>query len=391
MKRPFTIIVLTLLATFAYAQDSRDEIKALEDFLLNHGFQPTSQYQRGGAAYWGYYSYSYEYIVQPPYPDEGMTEKEVQQLYDRFDSCYAMKRKAFEAVWDSVRLMVNDIVQDADGSYIKEKHQSGNDTIDYRIYFIRTDPESMAYHSPMDSIYPPQRNESVNLDYIQGLFDMVTTRRYEIHASYYFIISEEHTLPAQTDDFDVERFKCYLTEVLAPMLRQKGVRQYPVYWQYDANYPIQQNEDDKNIFLLCTYPPSDDEPSHEGLVTGMHYFIPNVLVDSTDSVLGYIEAEIGKYLDQYREQKISQKQRFKYKKAVEGRLFRAFDPTQKLNEFIRGIYQSGSESMSYSLYSFTDEEGIHLLSLTYEYQNFFIPRGFQKMKRWVNGKATYRR
>ena len=233
MKRPFTIIVLTLLATFAYAQDSRDKIKALEDFLLNHGFLPTSQYQRGGAAYWGYYSYSYEYIVQPPYPDEGMTEKEVQQLYDRFDSCYAMKRKAFEAVWDSVRLMVNDIVQDADGSYIKEKHQSGNDTIDYRIYFIRTDPESMAYHSPMDSIYPPQRNESVNLDYIQGLLDMGTTRRYEIHASYYFFISEEHALPAQAEEFDVDRFKNYLTEVLAPMLRQKGVRQYPVYWQYE--------------------------------------------------------------------------------------------------------------------------------------------------------------
>lgn len=389
MKRPLTIIVLTLLATFAYTQDSRDKVKALEHFLLNHGFMPTSQYLRGGAAYWEYYSYSYDFTTQPPYPDEGMTEKEVQQLYDRFDSSYAMKRKAFEAVWDSVRLMVNDIVQDADGSYIKEKHQGGNDTIDYRIYFTRTDPESMAYHSPMDSICPPRRNESVNLSYTQGLFDMYTTSKYNIHASYYFLISEEHTLTEQAEDFDVESFKRYMTEVLAPMLLQKGVRQYPVYWQYDANYPIQQNQDDKNIFLLCAHP--DDEPSHGGLITGMHYYIPNVHVSSTDSVLCYIEAEVGKYLDQHREQHFNHKQKVKYNKVVEGMHFRAFDPTKKLNEFIRGIYQSGSESMSYSLYSFTDEEGIHLLSLTYADGNFFIPRGFQKMKRWVNGKATYRR
>ena len=44
----------------------------------------------------------------------------------------------------------------------------------------------------------------------------------------------------------------------------------------------------------------------------------------------------------------------------------------------------------YNLRCYQDEDGLHILSLTTK-GILWIPKNFQKMKRWVNGKATYRK
>ncbi|MBR4729003.1 MAG: hypothetical protein IK075_01940, partial [Prevotella sp.] len=47
-------------------------------------------------------------------------------------------------------------------------------------------------------------------------------------------------------------------------------------------------------------------------------------------------------------------------------------------------------STKYNLRCFQDDDGLHILSLTTK-GILWIPKGFQKMKRWMNGKATYRK
>ena len=47
-------------------------------------------------------------------------------------------------------------------------------------------------------------------------------------------------------------------------------------------------------------------------------------------------------------------------------------------------------STKYNLRCYQDDDGLHILSLTTK-GLLWIPKGFQKMKRWVNGKATYRK
>jgi hypothetical protein len=47
-------------------------------------------------------------------------------------------------------------------------------------------------------------------------------------------------------------------------------------------------------------------------------------------------------------------------------------------------------STKYNLRCYQDEDGLHILSITTK-GVLWIPMGFQKMKSWVNGKATFRK
>lgn len=383
MKKIVTILVLVMLASAVQAQQ-HEKVKELEQFLTRHGFVLYSKTLKGGLPHHSN-AYTNGYRVRIPVPTETMNDEEERQQRRELDSINAIQRMEQEAIWDSIRTFVCELMPHASQCYLHESHKDGRDTIKYSLICYEDD------HNHRDQIF---------LRYFQGLGK--EGHYYGVYSDFAWDYGLETGYEDDIKAFDIDGFETYLKKTLAPILKMRGTKQYPIHWEYDKDYPIR--EKNKETYLYWNVEgPSRIRTKHgdewveelvggcpeQGTIIGTDYFIPKSLIDSTFAFLRGIETEIVAYLEQHLDQRFTHRSQHGFSEGPNGIPIWDFSP---LHEFVSSEYDMmSSEGTAYILFAYTNDEGVHLLSLRYPEHALWIPKGFEKMKRWVNGKATYRK
>ena len=386
MKKILTIIALALLAANTFGQQSQ-KIREFEEFLIRHGFEFRNKALRGGAGKSFTHVMAFECDVRTPRFNDSVPEIERQQEKQDFDDYCTRQRQELEAPWDSIRILINSLAKDAAECYMREGHPADCDSI---TYLLRFEYEDGGVH----------KYEDIRLMYFQGL--CFNNKIYSAGTNYMYSYTESNCpYDEEESRFDINAFERYLSQVMAPFLKWKGARQYSVRWEYDEDYPMRERNEDAYLYHYVQGPvhvrtlrgdvwveeQQGGSPAR-GAIRGTDYFIPKARIDSTWGFLRHIETEVVKYLEQHEKQNYHHTSRHGFSEDPRGTQTWDFSP---LHELLASDSYLGDTVPGYALYAITDDEGVHILSLTHPVNALWIPKGFQKMKSWKNGKAKYRR
>lgn len=368
--------MLVLLTFTSYSQEHQNpKIKALEEFLIRNGFELKNKALFGGWRKSSSVNYFNSYRIRIPDSTATISEEESRHQLLEFDSITTKLRLEQETIWDSIRIFVRELTPETDECYLHENHKEHTDTINYTLRFEQNGGDV---------------RETVYLQY----YRIKDTKYYFVGSDFlYSYLERLDRSDNDKDTFDIAGFERYLKQALAPILKLKGVKQYPIYWEYDDSYPMEKNQRDEEYFLypsLSYHNASNHKPPYRVTITGTDYFIPKAHIDSTDAFLRRIETDVVRYLEQHHEQYFEHRARYGYTEGPKWNPIWDFAP---LHEFFYGGYKGYPyTSPACSLYAYTeDEEGVHLLFMQHPYYETWVPKGFEKMKRWVNGKATLRK
>ena len=331
MNRRYILILMVAWATTAFGQNANPRLRQLEDYLQQHS-----------------HGIQFDQIND--------VDDIIYAWYAQVDSSNAQSLKRLEDALDTIRIAFASVSKDAKESYRYEYHKDGGDTIRYSVVFNDDAYEVAKFrYEYRVGHYSHSRNESSGL-------------------------SEEDQKP-----FDIAAFEAHIQPALEPLMKLQGVISYPVYWQHDKGY---EDEVGSRGNLLYGIRNRDEWPA--GLTTGTYYFIPaqhqaRPIFDRLDS-LAY------DYVNRHPEQP------YRYHhipiiKRINGDgssfygdvFYHTYDIVESDDDEL-----DDSNSTKYNLRCYQNDEGLHILSLTTK-GILWIPQHFQKMKRWVNGKATYRK
>jgi hypothetical protein len=349
MDKRYIFIFLLALAATAFGQNTNPRLRELEDFLRRqpHGVQFT---QRNVVD-----AHVIRYDWRAQIDTITMWQPQLLNAFITLRETFASMRK------------------EATESYMYEYHQDGKDTISYSVAF--NDDREMDNHRSGNHIYYFDVHEAATFRY-----------EYPPFGHYHHFCEEPRGIAEdEMKPFDIAAFEAQIEPALKAMMKLQGAKSYPVYWQHDKEYVDSTHSD--GLPLYGGRLPDDPKP---GVTTGTHYFIPaqhqaEPLVQQLDS-LAY------DYVNRHPEQpyiftripiilRIDNRRHSVYKGVfhhVNGDIVESDDDEDDIN------------STKYNLRCYQDEDGLHILSITTK-GVLWIPMGFQKMKSWVNGKATFRK
>ena len=248
---------------------------------------------------------------------------------------------------DAIRNAFASARKDASESYMYEYHKDGTDSIKYSL--LKSNYRSMFF------------------DVDKALFDYDALK-----AEYYYYHEYYEPKDVARNDMkqlDAAAVKALVEPSLESVKQYKGANIYPIHWQHDEGY-----EDDfafkGGIDGIAFY-----DKNHVGKTTGTHYFLPAQYEKEARTLCRQIDSLAYDYVNRHPEQH-----------------YHYFYYSTNSNFRLRNIlvsYGNYCENL-YFLGYYRDEEGLHFLSTTTDGE-LWMPKEWTKIKRWVNGKATYRK
>ena len=348
MDKRYIFIFLLALAATVFGQNTNPRLRELELFLRQqpHGLQFTQK-------------------------------NDFDNSYIRCDwhaqlDTIAMSPSQLEKAINTIRTAFATLRKDATESYMYEYHQNGADTISYNVAFSDNDSEIDSHRSG-NYVHYWEASEAFNFRY-DGVFGHYNHFR-EVPRS----ITETDQKP-----FDIAAFEAHIQPVLEQLMKLEGAKSYPVYWQHNKEYVDSTHSD--GLPLYGGRLPDDPKP---GVTTGIHYFIPAQYMAGAYLQL---HSQAYDYVDRHPEQPY----KITYLPIIlrisrSGSVDKGVFHTENGDIVESNLHPyADAESTKYNLRCYQDDDGLHILSLTTK-GVLFIPKGFQKMKSWINGKATYRK
>jgi len=414
MNRLYALIWVVVLVMPAFGQglwvdgqhpgmNTNPRICQLEDWLRQHG-DGVEFYQSNDVVYDDEITYRWKafYDVLAPIHRmlltagraNNLNDEEVQQTYLKIDSVHAATRRQLDEVLDTIRTAFGCLGREAKESYLYEYHKDGADTINYSIAFrnrkgildysrfghamqfwVPREVASFSYVSRKEDIWYPS-NPDTKLKRV-----LVDHRTYGNYSHVYDEprgIADDELRP-----FDIAAFEAHIQPALETLKAVKGAKAWPVYWEHDEDYEAGIRYDDP---LLWKSQPLHEK--HAGLTTGTHYFVPARYEAEIATLRHQLDSLALDYVNRHREQPYN----YTFIPATMGldsggHIFNIYGQPFS-GDIVEGPSFNGSNS--YNLRCYRDDDGFHVLSVTTA-GDLWIPKGWQKMKRWVNGKATYRR
>ena len=394
MNRRFILLFIIAWATGAFGQNANPRLRQLEKYLQqhSHGIEFT-QKSDGDGDVWYSWRAQLDAIGKnenKPSITPGMNKEAMLQTIHLQDSINALIRKQYEDAVDSIRTTFSSVRKDAAESYMYEYHRGIADTISYSVVFRNDGYEDAKFRAEKKEPSEWDKDNSdwwsrPDLDadsldfffngYYQGPFGHYSHYRNEPNS-----LTKEDRKP-----FDIAAFEAHIQPALEPLMKLQGAKSYPVHWQHDKGYA-----DDVGSRGNLLYGVRIRESWPAGLTTGTYYFIPaqhqaRPIFDRLDS-LAY------DYVNRHPEQPYAY-HHIPIIIRINNRYGSFYaDVFYHTNDIVESEDDccDDTNSTKYNLRCFQDDDGLHILSLTTK-GILWIPKGFQKMKRWVNGKATYRK
>ena len=247
---------------------------------------------------------------------------------------------------DAIRNAFANARKDASESYMYEYHKDGTDSIKYSL--LKNNHMSMFF------------------DFEKALFDYDALK-----AEYYYY--HEYYEPndvARNDikQLDAAAVKALVEPALESVKQYKGANIYPILWQHDEGY--EDNIGPNGGIYAMAF--SDN---NAGKTTGTHYFLPAQYEKEGRALCRQIDSLAHDYVNRHPEQYYHY---FYYSTNSDFRLRNILVSYGRYHENL------------YFLGYYRDEEGLHFLSTTTDGE-LWMPKEWTKIKRWVNGKATYRK
>lgn len=404
MNRRYMLVSLFVLATSVWGQNTNPRIRQLEDFLRRqpHGIEFT---QRNDFSVWNYISYDWHAQLdaigenkKKPVITAGMSREEKMKVGQQIDSINALTCQQLMDALDTIRLAFSSVRKEASESYMYEYHKEGNDSINYSVAFshsdspLETTPWGDYVHAREALKFRCETSKSSKIygdgwwyrsDPETDSLGLAINGWYQGPFAHYYHYFEEPRGISKEDmrPFDIAAFEAHIQPALEPLKKLKGAKIYPVYWQHDEGYVGTGNE------LLAGLRFDYSHPA--GLTTGTYYFIP--VQHKAEPIFDRLDSLAHDYVNRHPEQPYT----YHHIPIIlrihpSGYIFHDVF-YHKYGDIVEvDSDECDINSTKYNLRCYQDDEGLHILSITTK-GRLWIPKGFQKMKRWVNGKATYRK
>ena len=161
MKKYFISILLTLLTVVAQAQQPKQVLSQLDDYLQLLGFDisHTQSNTNGSISHqWlgmiGAAKRPVSVLYEHGVLREGMSEDVKQHIIHRLDSIYALRQQQIPKALDSIRSTFDHLAKEASESYMYEYHKDGTDTLKYALAFSQDNKTHFSSHyQTVGSIY----------------------------------------------------------------------------------------------------------------------------------------------------------------------------------------------------------------------------------------------
>ena len=367
--------------------NANPRLRQLEDYLRehSHGIKFT-QKSDGDGDVW--YSWRAEIDAigkkenKPSVTPEMNKEAMLQTIHIR-DSINALVRRQYEDAVDSIRIAFSSVRKDAAESYMYEYHRGSADTISYSVVFRNDAYEDAKFRAEKQRSEEGNnessdwwfRDDSLDFYFYQGPFGHYSHYRNEPNG-----LTKEDRKP-----FDIAAFEAHIHPALEPLMKLQGAKSYPVYWQHDKGYEDEVGSRGNLLYGFSLY---NIWPA--GQTTGTYYFIPAQY--KAEPIFDRLDSLAYDYVNHHPEQPYTY-HHIPIILRIDNRYGSIFcDVFHHVNDMVESDDDEidGNNSTKYNLRCYQDEDGLHILSLTTK-GILWIPKNFQKMKRWVNGKATYRK
>ena len=398
------LVSLFVLATSVWGQNTNPRIRQLEDFLRRqpHGIEFT---QRNYLSVCNYISYDWHAQLdaigenkKKPVITADMSREEKLKVGQQIDSINALTCQQLMDALDTIRLAFSSVRKEASESYMYEYHKEGNDSISYSVAFSHSDsplektPWGDYVHAREALKFRCETSKSSKIygdgwwyrsDPETDSLGLAINGWYQGPFAHYYHYFEEPRGISKEDmkPFDIAAFEAHIQPAFESLKKLKGAKTYPVYWQHDEGYVGTGNE------LLAGLRFDYSHPA--GLTTGTYYFIP--VQHKAEPIFDRLDSLAHDYVNRHPEQPyIYTHLPIILRIHPSGYIF----PDVLYHKYGDIVEVDSDEcdinSTKYNLRCYQDDEGLHILSITTK-GRLWIPKGFQKMKRWVNGKATYRK
>lgn len=350
MNRRYILLFLVAWATTAFGQrQANPRLCQMDEYLQKQENFTVSHYQHNGAGIyhsWKVYFTTDRYYLSTLYNEDMDLWR---QYLAKCDSVDALCQQLLPSIPDSMRIVFANASREASESYRQEYHKDDADTINYSLKFQYDDGSY---------------RETAYFNYKKGQDEP------RIRAEYCHTYREHRGIPSTNmKPLDIAAFTTLIQPTLESAIQLKGAKAYPVYWRHDAEY-----KDSLRGGLI-----HEDwrDTDHAGLTTGTHYLIPAQYEKESKALYLKLDALAHDYVDSHPEQE------YFY-------CYTAGYPNLYELHYIVTSNELGDSDDVYYLGYYRDLVGLHILSITTKGE-LWIPKGFQKMKRWVNGKATFRK
>lgn len=391
MNRRYTFLFLVALAVSAFGQPKvNPRLSQLEDFLRQTPHGVGFSQRNLGSDYITYRWYAQLDGIgrnkKKPVITKDMSKEEWLRTGQQIDSINAISQREMEDAIDSIRIAFTHVRKEATESYMYDYHRGCADTIHYSLvsrydnareiaklrsemtcdrhqlgsngWWYRSDPETDSVAYLINGMY-------------QGPF-----AHYDHSYEEMLGISKEEKKP-----FDIAAFETHIQPALEPLMKLQGAKAYPVYWQHDKGY-----EDEVGSHGSLLYGQRLYELWPAGVTTGTYYFIP--AQHKAEPIVERLDSLAYDYVNHHPEQPYTY-DHIPIILRLDNRFGSVFpDVFYHVNDIVGSDSDDlDVNSTKYNLRCYQDEDGLHILSLTTK-GLLWIPKGFQKMERWVNGKAT---
>ncbi len=370
MKKILVTITLAAICLAANAQPNQKFVE-LENYLneLGHGIQASYSQRNQGE---GIEHEAYSSIWIRHYRPHFIALDDTVGLH-AYDSIQAIRNKPSIMAVDSIRRTFSELAKTASESYLYEYHRGKKDTIKYSLSFVKEEN---------DSSITMKHNNSIAFRYFRevGRFNFMNHEsKYsddnDGSGRYQHIYFDDNPLGLsweQLKPFDGEEFQRLIEPVLKGALKGKGVKSYPIHWQHDEGYKdsIGGGLQSKTTW----YTDRDEENKHTGLTTGTHYVFPKEQEALALSIHHQLDSIAFAYVNAHPEQLYTYGKIDRYYPGVWAGM-------------ISGSVHKRTKEKAYDLKCFLDEDGFHLVSIT-TIGELWVPKDWQKLKSWVNGKRV---
>lgn len=291
-----------------------------------------------------------------------------------------IQRNVLKKVIGIIRYTLDSLSEKAEESYHFEKHSKGTDSISYSICLKNKILPVLKSNYTFRGYYFPDATETITFYFNTGKKKGCNVHRNGLGSLEYNKIETVNN--GKTIDFNWQAF----FQTIMPELKKKGVKSrkfrwvcsdvetHPVYAGPIYGDTLSLYDCREGVFV------NDTTTSYKGETVGTMYYVPRKNWKVAQVLINHVDSLIQKYIDQHPEQRYS--------------YIYGINETYSHNvgdghlQPVLNIWDYRLESPKYKISYGSDKDNLYIVVTTTK-GGFSVPKGWSKLKSFINGKKIY--